>query len=99
MNSIAASPELAQKLAIMALQLGPYPHARLIDLDTKKQTTRMLKAVCPNEECEIRAQAENDKPYTVRLTALWAELGMPTCPCGTEMTLEGGKEEGEALAA
>ena len=26
-------------------------------------------------------------------------LGMPTCPCGTEMTLEGGKEEGEALAA
>lgn len=83
----------------MALQLGPYPHARLIDLDTKKQTTRMLKAVCPNEECEIRAQAENDKPYTVRLTALWAELGMPTCPCGTEMTLEGGKEEGEALAA
>jgi hypothetical protein len=40
-------PELAATLAIYGLQLGPYPHARLNDV-RKRQSTRMLKATCPN---------------------------------------------------
>jgi hypothetical protein len=50
----AATPgaELAPTLAIYAVQLGPYPHARLNDV-RKRQTTHMLKASCPNPDCEI----------------------------------------------
>jgi hypothetical protein len=88
-------PELAKALAIYALQLGPYPHARLNDVH-KRQTTRMLKATCPNPDCEA---LENGKPYTVRISQQTADFGCPTCPCGTEMVLAGGghgEEEREA---
>lgn len=93
-----AGPELAAKLAIIAHQLGPYPHSRLND-GHKKQTTRLLKATCPNPDCEVMAQNESGKPYTVRITQQWAELGCPTCPCGTQMKLEGQEETEELQAA
>lgn len=56
--------------------LGEYPHARLnVAENGKKQGTRMLKAVCT---CG----------YTIRLTKLWADQGLPTCVCGNEFQLE-----------
>ena len=49
--------------------LGDYPHAALnVGLTHKKQTTRMLKACCP--ECG----------YTIRLTKKWADVAVPDCP-------------------
>ena len=61
--------------------LGSYPHAKLLlAQDKPKQGTRMLKAACPS--CG----------YTVRLTAKWAALGLPTCVCGDTLALEGGAE-------
>jgi len=48
--------------------LGDYPHAQLSMATRKTQATRMLKAVCPS--CG----------YTIRTTAKWAAMGMPTCP-------------------
>lgn len=39
----------------------------------KKQSTRMLKVICPG--CG----------YTVRTTQKWIDIGLPTCPCGEEM--------------
>jgi hypothetical protein len=55
--------------------LGAYPHAKLnMRTDQKTQPTRMLKAVCG---CG----------YTIRLTAKWAAIGLPTCPCGEQFTL------------
>jgi hypothetical protein len=58
--------------------LGLYPHATLTPGQLKKtQTTRMLKASCP--ECG----------YTVRLSAKWAAQGLPICPVDhSRMTLE-----------
>ena len=50
--------------------LGDYPHAALSYADKKVQRTRMLKAECPS--CK----------YTIRLTAKWAAMGLPTCVCG-----------------
>jgi len=47
--------------------LGTYPHASLGLGARPKQTTRMLKAVCPT--CG----------YTIRLTQKWAAKGLPTC--------------------
>ena len=86
------SPELAATLAIYALQLGPYPHARLNDV-RKRQSTRMLKATCPNPNCEVRLNVAGNKPYTVRITQQWADAGMPSCPCGTLMKLDGASDD------
>lgn len=68
-----------KRLNVVSRTAGPYPHGsldkRMINGD-RKQGTRMLKAICPG--CE----------YTVRTTAKWLETGLPTCPCGTEMTCD-----------
>lgn len=62
-----------------AKRIGPWPGAKLnaSRRPVKKQTTRMLKVACP--ECG----------YTVRTSAKWAEVGLPTCPCGGMMKREG----------
>ncbi len=61
----------------MIVGLGDYPHAPLGVADTRTQSTRMLKAFCP--ECS----------YTVRLTSKWAAMGLPSCPIdNTVFTLE-----------
>jgi hypothetical protein len=57
--------------------LGDYPHAQLSMATRKTQTTRMLKACCP------------DCGYTVRLTHKWAAMGLPSCPVdGFTLVLE-----------
>jgi hypothetical protein len=51
--------------------LGDYPHGQLTPgAEAKVQPTRMLKLVCGS--CG----------YTVRTTAKWLDVGLPTCPCG-----------------
>jgi len=57
--------------------LGAYPHARLnVGLNRKTQSTRMLKACCP--QCG----------YTIRLSNKWADVGLPDCPVdGTQFVL------------
>lgn len=66
---------LADQLRRVRDELGEYPHSplNLVMADAKKQTTRMLKVVCPEDG------------YTVRTTRKWLEVGTPTCPCGEEM--------------
>ena len=49
-------------------EMGTYPHSALTVGEKPVQSTRMLKAICPN--CK----------YHVRLTAKWARVGMPLCP-------------------
>lgn len=66
--------ELADTLRSLTEELGDYPHEVLEPLPAiKKQSTRQLKAVC--KECG----------YTVRVTRKWLNIGVPVCPCGTEM--------------
>ncbi len=78
MTATTATPELADKLAEIVDEIGPYPHAQLnADLSgRKKQSTRMKKITC--SACG----------YTARTTAKWLEHGTPVCPCGTKMTAE-----------
>lgn len=76
MTSTTASPALKARLeAIVEEGLGEYPHAGLSQGDgpDKKQGTRMLKVVCPEDG------------YTLRTTAKWLAVGLPSCPCGMEM--------------
>jgi hypothetical protein len=78
MTATIAGEELEQSLLAIAAEIGAYPH-RTLDLSTlKKQGTRLIKLECPN--CG----------YTVRTTAKWIEVGLPTCACGEEMQIPEG---------
>src|SRR4051794_40703106 len=74
LTATTAGAELAKLLEQLCAKLGAYPHARLdlAQANIKKQTTRLLKVVCPDPDCG----------YTVRTTAKWVEIGFPTCVCG-----------------
>lgn len=78
MTATSAGPALQNRIDTLATSLGTYPHASLNPLLTTKpkQSTRMIKVVCP------------DDGYTVRTTRKWIDVGLPTCPCGTEMEVE-----------
>jgi hypothetical protein len=91
----------------IADELGPYPHTKvnLADGGVKKQTTRMLKVECfgkvvdPDTGEDVRRgcelAGEDGKGYIIRLTKKWAEVGLPTCPCGGEMELDEKGNDGE----
>ena len=93
MRSALPGPVLADKLAALAAELGPLPHAALNFRDggkegqpptsddaPKKQSTRMFKAECMAEGCG----------YTVRLARKWVDLkGPPHCPEHGPMEIEG----------
>ena len=75
LTATTVGEELAGKLAPILTDLGPFPHAALnpfeMEQQRPKQTTRMLKIVCPADG------------YTARTTRKWLdELGAPKCPCG-----------------
>jgi len=77
MTATVPDDELKVRLEALAMALGPYPHAALNPMSRiGKQTTRMLKVVCP------------DDGYTLRTTKKWIDLGLPSCPCGQEMELQ-----------
>jgi hypothetical protein len=87
MTATAASPDLVEKLTALAEELGLYPHSPLAHgrgADSpKKQGTRMVKVECPADG------------YTLRTTRKWLEVGLPTCPCGTQMVAEIPDEDGD----
>lgn len=83
MTSTHAGPGLLERFEPILERLGEYPHSA-INLSgggsetPKKQTTRMLKMVCPNTG------------YIARTTQKWIdEYGTSLCPCcRVEMELE-----------
>ena len=82
LTATTAGEELKSLLTTITDKIGPYPHARLVASNRPKtQTTRMHLVKCP--ECG----------YQVRTTRKWLELGVPTCPCGSEMVAEESEEE------
>lgn len=79
MTATVAGPELAAKLREIIVSIGPFPHRALTaeTLDAApKQGTRMIKLECPRDG------------YTVRTTRKWLDIGVPKCPCGTEMVCD-----------
>ncbi len=76
LTATTAGPELTKTLKSIAKKLGSYPHAKLNPAENgiKKQTTRMIKCICP------------DTGYVARTTAKWiAEYGPPFGPEGSQM--------------
>lgn len=69
-----AGDEFREWAELLESQIGEYPHIGLTPMATaKKQTTRMLKLEAPC--CG----------YVARTTKKWIEVGLPSCPCGTQM--------------
>lgn len=69
-TATTASAALLQTLEKIAEELGPFPHAQLMPKEKKKQSTRMLKLVCP--VCGM----------LVRTTRKWLETSyLPFCGC------------------
>lgn len=71
-------PDLDAQLEEIAGRLGLFPHAEISltvrgSEEKKKQSTRMIKVVCPEDD------------YTLRTTQKWIDVGLPVCPCGVEM--------------
>jgi len=74
LTSTNASDELLERFTPIVDELGHYPHASL-DIavsPVKKQTTRMIKAECP------------DCGYTGRFARKWIDLALPVCPIHKE---------------
>lgn len=75
-TACGVSDELRVALVAIADELGEWPHAALNTIDlgnNKKQTTRMIKAVCPS--------AEHEPEYIIRMSRKqMAEVGTPICP-------------------
>lgn len=68
MTATIPSPELIRNIADMFDRIGRYPHAVLRDLTYKKQSTRLVKCVCP--QCG----------FTARITRKWLDdVGCPVC--------------------
>lgn len=73
MTATEPTKEFAEFLTEQIERIGDYPHQKMDVTKRKKQGTRMLKLECPC--CG----------YVVRTTAKWADIGLPSCPAGTEM--------------
>jgi hypothetical protein len=84
LTATVAGEALKLRLQEIIDEIGPYPHAELNKSNApKKQTTRMIKVICPGCGC------------IVRMTQKWLdEVGTPTCACGEPMCVEGELPEG-----
>lgn len=72
-----AGDEFAEWVNGLDARIGSYEHIALVPVGEKKvQGTRMLKL---EADC---------CGYVVRTTQKWIEIGLPSCPCGNEFTLE-----------
>ena len=78
LTSTIAGESLVEKFKQWLGKLGEYPHAKL-DLEqrpVKKQSTRLIKCECSDEQCG----------FNVRITRKWLDqVGAPECPIHGEM--------------
>ncbi len=72
---VDAGSALETQLLVILAEIGEYPHAALDASRAirKKQSTRLLKVECRG--CG----------YVIRVTKKWADVGLPTCCCGSGM--------------
>jgi predicted SprT family Zn-dependent metalloprotease len=84
-TSTSCGPELKEKLRLILLELGPYPHAALKVESKVVQKTFMLKAECP------------DCGAVIRITQKWVDaasarggLRCPVCQSTEPMVVERG---------
>ena len=86
MTATVTTPEMDKEIKRIIKKIGKYPHATLDTSAIKKQSTRMIKAVCTHGD-----YSADEPPYIVRLSRSQAMRGLPLCPlcyeisCGDEV--------------
>ena len=84
MTATEPNEDLKKLLKDVEEDLGQYPHKSLEPSTKNKQTTRMLKLVCPEPHPE-----QKKGQYILRASNTTIELsGFPKCPCGELMEQE-----------
>lgn len=69
LTATVPSASLKTELRDLIREVGKYPHSPIDKSTLKKQTTRLIKAIC--EDCG----------YTIRISRKWIwEAGLPNCP-------------------
>lgn len=78
MTATEETDELKEKIGSWVKKVGEYPHKSFdVSKSRKKQTTRMIKASCMNQDKEC-----GEGRYKVRMSrSLIIEFGEPFCPC------------------
>ena len=92
MTATVATPELKEKIEKWVKKVGEYPHSSFdVSKRTKKQTTRMLKVMCVNDDTDC-----GNGNYKARMSRkLIEEFGCPVCPnCGYQMDTEDAQSMG-----
>ena len=79
MTATTASENLNKYFETIVSELGKFPHAEIDQSQRKKQSTRMLKVVCPDFLCQFNI--ENEKPFTVRMSQSVYDYAAPKCGC------------------
>lgn len=92
MTATRPGPYLRKAAVQICEKIGGYPHKKLDMAQRKKQSTRLLKVVCPNKKCEFKAI--EDRPYSVRMSNTVLAHAAPQCGmCGEEMKEEPPKKK------
>ena len=80
-------------LDVIAMCLGPLPHAEVHSTE-KKADTRLLLAQCLNPGCQL---ATSRGPWQFRITKGRAAQWLPTCACGSAVVVKGAPIEGAPI--
>ena len=85
MTATSCGSELKAFIEEKIIDIGEYPHAALNYSKRKKQSTRMIKVVCPNKFCAHKRREK--RQYSVRLSAKTLDYGSPKCGSCSEYML------------
>jgi hypothetical protein len=89
MTATSESAALVAIIKSVVAEIGPYPHATLNTASRTRQSTRMIKVVCPDSNCPgLQVVGSKLQPYSFRMSRKNIEMfggALPTCPCGAEM--------------
>jgi len=100
MRSTTAGAELRERLNDLSIQLGPYPHAELNPFargprkpDGKRpQPDGTPQKATPEPQLELGSRLKKilcpSCGYIARTSRKWIAVGLPTCPCGTQMVVD-----------
>lgn len=82
MTATTESPELKIKLQKWIDKNGEYPHKKMIEVERKKQGTRMIKYVCSDTPLDFDTMKLERGYYHHRTTqGMVDEIGVALCPC------------------
>jgi hypothetical protein len=79
MTATTGTQELKTYIEEKIIFMGEYPHRKIDYNQIKRQSTRLVKVFCGNENC-LHFISEN-RPYIARVSSRTIDYGLPRCGC------------------